>query len=142
MFACCCSCTHGGRGWEQHPLPAVTSHTEPAAGGSAGAATLPTACRALHLHSSLLAPLLTPSSSFHSSLPPYPLPSSLSPSSLLRSVTVGMNHLEFCAQAAPERLFGSFSPARGTQGGFSCLALTFLRLGMPSSRVSQGCSSP
>lgn len=63
------------------------------AGGCAGAATLPTACRALQLHSFLPGPLHV-------------------------SITGGTRHLKFYGQAAPEKLFGCFSPTRGTQGGF------------------------
>lgn len=132
------SAAHGGCGWEQRPLPAVTSHTEPSR-------ALPGLCWGFHTAHRLqgsAAPLL----------PPCPLlpPSSLSPAHsfclapLLGSIAVGSRHLEFCGWAAAERLFGFFSPARGTQGGFLPGPDT-PEAGdaqLQGSRVSHGCSSP
>lgn len=162
MFACCCSSTHGGCGWEQHPLPAATSHTEPSqpAGGCAGAATLPTACRALQLHFFLLVLLLTTASlSPHSFLlasllPPCPPPHSFLLVPLL-PLCPPPSSLPLCSGASLWVRGISSSVSRQLQRGClasshlpgaprlgSCLALTFLRLEMPSSRLSQGCSSP
>lgn len=76
-------------------------------------------------------------------------PSSLSPAHsfclapLLGSIAVSSRHLKFCVRAAAERLFGFFSPARSTQGGFLPCPDT-PEAGdaqLQGSRVSHGCSS-
>lgn len=117
------SAAHGGCGWEQRPLPAVTSHTEPSR-------ALPGLCWGFHTAHRLqgsAAPLL----------PPCPL---LTPSALPRSsgASLWVRGISSSVAGQLQRACLASSHLPGAPKVGSCLAPTLLRLGMPSSRA-QGC---